>query len=74
MIIETIPALQKLSPEEKAILAEELWVAAAVSNHDEEEVKSAILEVLKVRGEGYEMNPMTATPWSELRGKIGLTN
>ena len=69
MIAETIPGLERLSPEEKLILVGELWdeltaPPEAFPPRDEH------VRLLRERLEHYRKNPNDVTAWAELRARI----
>lgn len=69
MILETLPNVQSLSADEKAILAQELLDelnAPAVSVDQE----AAILDVLNRRFEDYRRNASEGSSWGDVRARL----
>lgn len=69
MILETLPDVQKLSKEEKTLLAEELLDdlnAPTVSGAQER----AMLEVLNERMEAYRQDRDTGSSWTEAKKRL----
>lgn len=69
MIAEPIPELQRLSPEEKLVLAGELWdewaaLPDAIPRRDDH------TELLQARLEHYRRNPESATAWEDVKARI----
>ncbi len=71
-MIEQFPALQKLSPREKLILANEL--TDQFQESDDRESKAAMMELFEERWEHYKKNPESAIPWNEFKDKLGFAN
>ncbi|HRQ88862.1 MAG TPA: hypothetical protein PLA50_08700, partial [Bacteroidia bacterium] len=67
MILERLPEVKNLSPEEKEILADELWADLGHSNHEDADIKPLLERLLEKR----ELD--TTISWEELRKQIGLT-
>lgn len=66
MILERLPEVKNLSPEEKEILADELWADLGHSNHDDPDIKPLLERLLEKRD-------LDATiPWEVLKKQIGL--
>ncbi|MEZ5329297.1 MAG: addiction module protein [Verrucomicrobiales bacterium] len=70
MILESLPEVQKLSPEEKRQLADELLDEIEDGNHGE--LKPDVVALLNERLEDYGKDPSSARPWSDVRKAIGL--
>ena len=70
MIKDTIPAVQKLSPREKLILASELTGEYQAIPEEDPEMRSAILELVSQRMEHFEDNPESASTLEEFRLKV----
>ena len=70
MIKETIPAVQKLSPREKLILASELTDEYQAIPEEDPEMRGAILELVSQRMEHFENNPQSAATLEEFRLKV----
>ncbi len=71
MILETLPAVQQLSPAKKKQLAQELWdevLPRATFSPDDE----ALLRVLEARYAEFQARPETAATWSEVRRRLNL--
>lgn len=66
MILERLPEVKNLSPEEKEILADELWADLGHSNHEEDDIKPLLERLLEQR----ESDPTIS--WEELRKQVGL--
>jgi len=69
MIIEKIPDIQKLTPEEKAILADELWAEAGYSE-DDFPLSDEHIKLLEERWKHYLEHPETASTWEEVKARI----
>lgn len=69
MILDTLPDVQKLTPEEKTPLAEELLDELNAPKLSDDQDK-AILEVLNERMEAYRAGNMTGSSWSEVRERL----
>ena len=68
MILETLPAVQKLSPSEQSQLVEELWDRWLP--RDDEPTNAAIVELLQARMEHYRQHPESAVTWDEVKQRI----
>jgi len=68
MISEKIPAIADLSPEEKLILAGELWTSS--TDHSQEQPDPQIVALLQERLAQYQANPEAVSPWSEVKERI----
>ena len=69
MIAETIPALERLSSEEKLLLVSELWdEITAQQNHIP--VSQTLLDELDRRMEEFRRDPAAATTWDEAKQRI----
>lgn len=66
MILERLPEVKNLSPEEKEILADELWADLGHSNHDDPDIKPLLERLLEHRASE------PAIPWETLKQQIGL--
>ncbi|MCB1237983.1 MAG: addiction module protein [Verrucomicrobiae bacterium] len=66
MILERLPEVRNLSPEEKEILADELWADLGHSNHSDPDIKPLLERLLQQRGEDESI------PWETLRKQIGV--
>jgi hypothetical protein len=67
MILERLPEVKNLTPEEKEILADELWADLGHSNHEDPDIKPLLERLLEQREAG------STVPWDELKKQIGLT-
>lgn len=70
-IAETIPAIGRLTPEEKLKLASELW-EENVERISSPETEAAMEKLLTERLEDYEADPDAVISWENLRRKHGL--
>ncbi len=68
MILETLPAVQQLSPREQSQLLEELWERWLP--RDDEETRTAVVELLEARMAHYRQHPETASTWEEVKQRI----
>lgn len=66
MILERLPEVKNLTPEEKEILADELWADLGHSNHEDPEIKPLLERLLEQRASG------TRISWEDLKQQIGL--
>lgn len=66
---ETFPELESLPPDEKMILAAELW-KEATSGGDSGDPSPEIVAVLEERMKHYKENPETAVSWSDLKRRL----
>jgi len=69
MIAETIPALDDLDPEQKLLLASELWDSVADSKVDVP-VSEALLRELDRRLEEYRKDPSKVSSWEDAKQRI----
>jgi hypothetical protein len=67
MILERLPEVKNLTPEEKEILADELWADLGHSNHEDPDIKPLLERLLEQREAG------STVPWEDLKKQIGLT-
>ncbi len=68
MIIDSLPEVRDLSPEEKWRLAEELWDELIP---DEMETRDdAIERLIEARKRHFQEHPETATSWESLKQRI----
>ena len=71
MIAETIPELTQLSPEEKFLLAGELWESALADESGENfKVDPELARQLYQSLEDYRKNPNRGVRWEELRNRL----
>jgi len=70
MIAERLPEIAALSPQEKWLLAGELWDAVA---EDPEAVpqNDAQRELIRKRWEEYQSNPEAGTTWEAIQRRLG---
>lgn len=67
MILERLPEVKNLTPEEKEILADELWADLGHSNHEDPDIKPLLERLLEKRESG------STVLWEDLKKQIGLT-
>jgi hypothetical protein len=67
MILERLPEVKNLTPEEKEILADELWADLGHSNHEDPDIRPLLERLLEQREAG------STVPWEDLKKQIGLT-
>lgn len=72
MIAERIPELEKLSTEEKLLLANELW-ADVEKRQEEIPFNDAVVELLDRRTAEFHKDPQSAVTWEEFKRRIGRT-
>ena len=68
MIVELLPEVQKLSPEDKLAVAAELFEEAA--DWSSEAPDAELLAVLNERLAEYRANPEAASSWSDVKARI----
>lgn len=64
------PELDLLPPDEKMLLAAELWEEAVSTGKDIPEPDPKIVAILEERLEDYRRNPESALSWEEVKRKI----
>ena len=69
MIAETIPALERLSSDEKLLLVSELWDEVTAQRSDVP-VSQNLLDELDRRMEEFRRDPTVATTWGEAKQRI----
>jgi putative addiction module component (TIGR02574 family) len=69
-MIGDFPELERLSPQEKLVLAGELLHQAAEPDDSGMEADPEMVRLLEKRLEHYRKNPHTALPWEEVKEKI----
>jgi putative addiction module component (TIGR02574 family) len=69
MIAERIPELKSLSPEEKLILAGELWDEIA-ARPDAFPPREDHIQLLRERMEHYRQHPEDVTAWEDVKARI----
>ncbi|MEM9080625.1 MAG: addiction module protein [Verrucomicrobiota bacterium] len=70
MIAETIPALAKLTPREKYILASELWEELE-SSKEGLPIEDSVVRMLEERHQEYLANPTKVVSWESIQSKLG---
>lgn len=68
MILETLPAVQQLSPQEQSQLVEELWERWLP--RDDEATRGATVAFLEARMAHYRQHPETASAWEDVKQRI----
>ncbi len=68
MIVETLPEVQRLTPEQKLLLAAELFEDATECIAEEPDPE--IVKALDQRLEEYQNNPGSASSWSAVKARI----
>ncbi len=68
MILDTLPAVQNLSAQDKWRLAVELWDELIPDVEDRRD--NAIQELIDRRMESYRQNPESATTWDALKQRM----
>jgi hypothetical protein len=66
MILERLPEVKNLTPEEKEILADELWADLGHSNHEDPDIKPLLERLLEQR------EADSTIPWEDMKKQIGL--
>ncbi|MDP4585438.1 MAG: addiction module protein [Verrucomicrobiales bacterium] len=66
MILERMPEVKNLTPEEKEILADELWADLGHSNHEDPDIKPLLERLLEQR------EADSTIPWEDMKKQIGL--
>ena len=66
MILERMPEVKNLTPEEKEILADELWADLGHSNHEDPDIKPLLERILEQR------EADSTIPWEDMKKQIGL--
>jgi hypothetical protein len=70
MIAENIPQLRSLSPDQKILLAAELWRDAV--GGDAENPNPSLVQALRERLDYYREHPQETSTWEEVRARIAL--
>ncbi len=70
MLIERMPEVQQLSPEEKLRLAAELW-GEIEGKQGEIGVDESLYALLEKRFADHREDPTSATTWQEFKQRIG---
>lgn len=68
MIAESIPQLDSLSPDQKILLAAEVWRDAVGSGGESPNV--AVVQALRERLSHYRENPDQVSTWEDVRARI----
>ena len=68
MILDQVPAVQRLSPDEKWQLIDELW--QELLPRPDSEPQPEILALLEDRLAEYRNNPAMAAPWAEVKARL----
>ena len=66
MILERMPEVKNLTPEEKEILADELWADLGHSNHEDPDIKPLLERLIEQR------EADSTIPWEDMKKQIGL--
>lgn len=61
-----MPEVKNLTPEEKEILADELWADLGHSNHEDPDIKPLLERLLEQR------EADSTIPWEDMKKQIGL--
>jgi putative addiction module component (TIGR02574 family) len=69
MILETMPSLRQLPPNEKRQLAEELWDKAD-AEEGEVTVDATILSLLEQRLADHAANPQSGSTWEDVKSRV----
>jgi putative addiction module component (TIGR02574 family) len=70
MIVEKIPAINDLSPEDRYILANELWDQIE-TNESSVPFSEAVTELLENRHQEYLADPSKVISWEAIKSKLG---
>lgn len=70
MIVEKFPAIDDLSPEDKYILANELWDQIE-TNENSVPFNGAVAKLLEERHREYLADPSKTTSWEAIKSKLG---
>jgi putative addiction module component (TIGR02574 family) len=68
MILETLPAVQRLTPREQSQLVEELWDQWLP--RDDDATRAAIVELIEARMAHYRQHPESAPTWDDVKQRI----
>ena len=68
MILEQVPEVQRLSPDEKWQLIDQLWQELLPPS--DSEPRPEILSLLEGRMAEYRKNPALAAPWAEVKARL----
>jgi len=69
MIADKVPGIQTLSPQEKLLLANELWDQVEADQSDQP-AHAAIIELLDQRFADFQRDPSTAVRWEDFKSRI----
>jgi putative addiction module component (TIGR02574 family) len=67
MILEKVPAVKRLTRDEKWLLIEELW--QELLPLPEQPPSPEIVALLDARMEAFRRDPATASPWAEVKAR-----
>lgn len=68
-MVEDFPQLEGLDPEEKLILAGELWKSATTPGPDSPNLSEDAVRMLEERLRHFESNPESGVRWEDLRDR-----
>ncbi|WP_166443023.1 addiction module protein [Phragmitibacter flavus] len=74
MIAETIPALAALSPDDKILLAAELWQDAVSDDSEASDPNPALIEAIQERLAHYRAHPDEVSTWNDVRKRLSSRN
>ncbi len=69
MILETMPSLRELPPNEKRLLAEELWDKAD-AEEGEIIVDASVLALLEQRLADHAAQPNSGSSWEDVKSRV----
>jgi hypothetical protein len=70
MITDRFPELERLDPQEKLILAGELWRDATRPGADDPELPEAAIEAIEARLAAYLAHPDSGISWTDLKRRL----
>lgn len=70
MIVETLPGIAELTPQEKWLLASELWDQVS-DDPDAVPVSGSQKQEIRDRWEEYLRNPEKGSTWEEIKSRLG---
>jgi len=70
MLTDRFPELEKLDPQEKLILAGELWRDATQSSAGDPELPEQAIEAIEQRLDAYLANPESGIAWADLKQRL----
>ncbi|TDU71239.1 putative addiction module component (TIGR02574 family) [Prosthecobacter fusiformis] len=68
MVLESIPALTKLTSDERLILAAELWRENIVN--EEGDTDPEMVQMLRERLEKYQTQPEAVSTWDDVKARL----